>query len=244
MGAGSVTLSFFARADEEEATGYQNVVLDDAAAGASAELGFDSFDKIPRRRRPLFVVAGSLSLLVMGVLAWRAGHGIGRGSSIADAARAMVGGQPAHAVALVPAMPVPAMPVPVMPVPATPVAVTPVAALPVAAPPVVMAEPAAAIPAASPAGAVPTERAPRRPIKIEEPSGSRSAPLRGYVWSPETKRLVPVEDATAAPAPDVDPTPEPSGAVPARAFGIAPAQTTPPAFESRRAPTEGFPIVE
>jgi hypothetical protein len=249
MGAGAVTQSFFAKGEEQEATGYKDVMLDDAASGASADLGFDSFDKIPRRRRPLIMVAGFLSLLVMGFLAWKAVRGPGQGSSVAVAARAMVGDEPAP-----PPAPAPSQ-LTVMPSPA-------------------VVPPAAASPEAPPASVVPAEVAPTRPTKIAEPAaetenhaarsarkadseptaandrpsersvtGSRPAPLRGYVWSPEANGLVPAGAVTADPAQDPAPTPTPSVA-PARDFGIAPSPTTPAPVESRRAPTESAPIVE
>lgn len=253
MGAGAVTQSFFAKGEEQEATGYQDVMLDDAASGASSDLGFDSFDKIPRRRRPLIMVAGFLSLLVMGFLAWKAVRGPGRGSSIAVAARAMVGDETAP-----PPAPAPSK-LTVMPSPA-------------------VVAPAAASPEAPPASVVPTEVAPSRPPKIAEPAaetenhaarsarkadseptadidrpseraitgsrtGSRPAPLRGYVWSPEANGLVPTGAAAADPAQAPASTPTPSVA-PAGKFGIAPSRTTPAPVESRRAPTESAPIVE
>jgi hypothetical protein len=57
-GLSSVTERFFSRGDEQEASQYKDVVL-------------DSLDKIPRRRRTVFAMAGLLSLLAIGAVTWR-----------------------------------------------------------------------------------------------------------------------------------------------------------------------------
>ena len=46
----SLSQRFFSKGDEQEANGYEGVILDDAPP--SPELEFDSFDRIPRRKRP------------------------------------------------------------------------------------------------------------------------------------------------------------------------------------------------
>jgi len=73
-GLSSLTQSFFLRGDEQEASGYKDFAPE-LAGPASADLQFDSFDKIPRRRRPVFAMAGLMSLLAIGAVSWRIARG-------------------------------------------------------------------------------------------------------------------------------------------------------------------------
>jgi hypothetical protein len=67
----SMTQSFFARGEEQEATGYENLAPDDPLL-VPREVEFDSFDKIPRRRGSLFAIAVSaLVLAAIGFVTWR-----------------------------------------------------------------------------------------------------------------------------------------------------------------------------
>lgn len=81
---------FFLEGDEQEASGYQNVTWDDDLA-ASRDLEFDSFDRIPRKRRSLVVLAAVSVTFVIGVAAWTSAgqqHTPGR-STIQDTASAI-----------------------------------------------------------------------------------------------------------------------------------------------------------
>ena len=83
---------FFLEGDEQEASGYQNVIWDDDLV-ASRDLEFDSFDKIPRKRRSLVVLAAVSVTFVIGVAAWTRGgvpqqHAPGR-STIQETASAI-----------------------------------------------------------------------------------------------------------------------------------------------------------
>jgi len=79
MRLGSLSQRFFTRGDDEEASGYKDAVVENAAP-TSADLHFDSFDKIPRRRRPIFAMAGLMSLLAIGAVTWRIQRGHPRSS--------------------------------------------------------------------------------------------------------------------------------------------------------------------
>jgi hypothetical protein len=96
MRVATLSQRFFSKGEEQEANGYKGVILDDDAP-PSPELEFDSFDRIPRRRRPLLAITALLvSLPVIGFVTWRSTGGFGRsGASVNDSARAMVAGQPA-----------------------------------------------------------------------------------------------------------------------------------------------------
>jgi hypothetical protein len=214
---GSVTQNFFARGEEQEATGYENLAVDDPILAPPA-LEFDSFDKIPRRRGSWFAVAVStLVVAAIGFVTWRSFHFLSRpGSSVAAASRAMVQSPP-------PAAPAPvAQSMTVAPEPTTqsaPVAQpAPVAqsaptteAAPVAPPapvtrpapvveppPVTKPEPVVEpLPNPKPAPATkhaPVAHDPGKSDTDDEPVQMRKhPPLHGYVWSPDKHTLVPAE---------------------------------------------------
>jgi len=94
MKLASLSQRFFSKGEEQEANGYEGVILDDELTPPDAE--FDSFDRIPRRRRPLLAITALLvSLPVIGYVTWRSTGGFGlTGSSVSHAAQAMVNGQP------------------------------------------------------------------------------------------------------------------------------------------------------
>jgi hypothetical protein len=69
-----LTRNFFLRGDEQEASGYKDLTPE-IAGPASSDLQFDSFDKIPRRRRPVLAMAGLMSLLAIGAVSWRIQRG-------------------------------------------------------------------------------------------------------------------------------------------------------------------------
>jgi hypothetical protein len=93
---GSLTQSFFARGEEQEANEYENLPIDDPTL-APPPLEFDSFDKIPRRRGSWFAIAVStLVLAAVGIVTWRSFRYLSRPStSVAAASRAMVQAPPA-----------------------------------------------------------------------------------------------------------------------------------------------------
>jgi hypothetical protein len=88
---GSLTQSFFARGEEQEATEYENLPIDDPTL-TPPPLEFDSFDKIPRRRGSWFAIAVSMLVLVaLGFVTWRSFRYLSKpGTSVAAASRAMV----------------------------------------------------------------------------------------------------------------------------------------------------------
>jgi hypothetical protein len=61
-----VDTALFLKGQEQEANGYDNVVLSDNAV-TSPEAKFESFDKIPARR-PLLTVTALLAVAVFGVV--------------------------------------------------------------------------------------------------------------------------------------------------------------------------------
>lgn len=65
---GPMTLAFFRRGEDLEATQFKNLPHDDPAL-VPPKLGFRSFDRVPRNRAPLmiaFVVAASACVAVLG----------------------------------------------------------------------------------------------------------------------------------------------------------------------------------
>jgi hypothetical protein len=104
MRLASLSQRFFSKGEEQEANGYQNVVLEPDDALSAPDLEFDSFDKIPRRRRPLLTITALLvSLPAVGYVAWKSTRGLGAGgSSVTESAQAMVGGEPAAAAPSLP----------------------------------------------------------------------------------------------------------------------------------------------
>ena len=110
----SMTQTFFARGEEQEANGYENLAPDDPLLVPPA-LEFDSFDKIPRRRGSWFAIAVStLVVLALGFVTWRSFYFLSRpASSVAAASRAMVQAPVSQAPAPMSIAPAP-RPAPVM----------------------------------------------------------------------------------------------------------------------------------
>ena len=199
----SMTQSFFARGEEQEANGYENLAPDDPLL-VPRELEFDSFDKIPRRRGSWFATAvAGLVVVAIGLVTWRSFYFLSRpGSSVAAAARAMVQAPPAsQAPAPMSIAPAPQPPVSEPPPAAEPAPVTepPAVTQPQAEPP----PPAQPAPVAQPA---PSHRHLAPQATADEPvHARRHAPLHGYVWSPEKHTLVPAEPAVEDQPPREDP---------------------------------------
>ena len=93
----SLTQNFFLKGEEQEANGYENVVLEEPVS--APDLKFDSFDKIPRRRRPLIALAVFFSFFALGAVAWKTGRAFSKQGSVKLAAQAMVTAQPAQPTA-------------------------------------------------------------------------------------------------------------------------------------------------
>ncbi len=249
MKAGPLTQSFFARGEEQEASGYQNLAMDDPVLDPAA-LEFDSFDKIPRKRGSWFALGiSTVVLLAVGVVTWRSFHLISRpGSSVAAASRAMVQSPPAG-----PAAPVPApLPVPTLSVES---ASPPAAAAPPISPPETppSAENSPSAPAAPAARRAPSAPPATHVAPVIVPLPPRHArarekhqPLRGYVWSPEKHTIVPTEPAKGDSVPDETSRAQTLEGTPAEEPQPARERTTPAPFDPRPAPapSEEAPVVE
>jgi hypothetical protein len=243
---GSLTQRFFLAGEEQEATQYEHVLLEDDEADAeakSSEIDFDSFDEVPRTRRPLLAVAGFLALIAVGVGVWKAGPRISKQTWWAEQWAKMR--TPAGAPPSVAAVPVAAKPSP-------PVAQAETRAAPAPASHVVVASAITLNPDDTtpdlpdpPVAAAPPAKARVPAPKTSSAGIDRPAPLRGYVWSPAQGALVPADRAAADAEPAVENRPEPSAA-PAGEPGTPPAATNPPAFQPGRPspPAEKAPILE
>ena len=238
---GTMTQQFFAVGEEQEATNYENARLTpDDEPMVSPDLRFDSFDRVPRRRRPMLVVM-TLVAGAVGFAAWRThGHVLETGRSVSAFAAAMLGGArstatppapaPAEQPAAVTATASPSSPGPTeqaaapqgvesSPAPAEqPAAPQAMAAPPAPEPAEQIAAPAAALAFAPPSVSprTPTTAAAagaaghpiRRDASARSRSSSRAAhgravldrppPVRGYVWSPTARALVPTGQALAS----------------------------------------------
>jgi hypothetical protein len=67
---GAMTLAFFRRGEDLEATGFENVPHDDPAL-VPPKLGFRNFDRIPRHYTPLLLVFFLAVTVGLSVYAWR-----------------------------------------------------------------------------------------------------------------------------------------------------------------------------
>jgi hypothetical protein len=245
-----LTQRFFLTGEEQEASGYAGVVLDDVPVPPDAE--FDSFDKIPRKRRSLFAVVAVASMIALGALTWKPFRALWRGNTWVNAAsRAMVRPDPAPAARMTP--------------PAAPFT-TGVAGGAAKAPPENTGEATSTEPAAE------LDDPPLAPAEenqavqaTDEPDGGGKAPevpdpglkesikrhrsqaLRGYVWSPAAKALVPAHRAAEEPGPTLDHRPpEPNGAREEEPK-VAPENTSPPPFKPKPTPKpapNGAPILD
>lgn len=235
---GPVTKRFFAEGDEQEATEYEHVDLSGGALDAP-KIEFDSFDKVPRKRRPLVAVVSILSLLIVGGVAWKGGRRLPRVRSWVAAA--------IHAPAVADTQNAQAATRPIAP----PLESPPASAAPVESPTRRPSEnengeatgETADLPAPPTHAAVEA----RDEIAANDPPPARSSarsshrsrpkPLRGYVWSPTAQALVPADDSPdeSRPGANVTSTPEPSA---------APAQTNPPPIDQSPRPTDPAPIVQ
>jgi hypothetical protein len=262
---GPVTQNFFAKGEEQEATEYENVVLDPAV---EPDLEFDSFDAVPHKRRPLFIVAGVLTLAAIAGVAWKTVPSLHmRGAAVQTAAQAAVTAQPlgveAEAASKAPA---PAAPARVV-VPPTPAAAATAPVPPTTAPAQAKSVVTSESTETSPVTATDQESAPRaRPtaqakdnptkedsVATDAPANApaattrrgHSSALRGYVWSAEKQALVPADEPAVAPEHSIatpEPTPAPAERRVLDSADSPRSATQPPATEPAR--TEAAPIIE
>ena len=213
----SMTQSFFARGEEQEATGYENLAPDDPLL-VPREVEFDSFDEIPRRRGSLFAIAVSvLVLIAIGFVTWRSFYYLSKpGSSVAAASRAMVQTPPASPA-----------PAPMSIAPASQPAQTMSEA-----PPATEQAPAATNPAPEPA---------TQPTRVAQPAGvaqpapvSQPAPVAQPAPAAQPSPAAQAAPAAQpAPAAEAAPAAQPSPAAqPAPAAQAAPAPQPSPAAPS------------
>jgi len=255
-----LTQRFFLTGEEQEASGYEGVVLDDVPVSPNAE--FDSFDKIPRKRRSLFAVVAVASTVALGALTWKPFRALWRGNTwVKAASRAMVRADPMPTATTTP----PAAPV--MPA---------VAGGAAKAPPgnggeATSIEPAAELGDPPAAGTPQAAEAGREPLApavenqairaTDEPDGGskaaevpdpglsesikrhRSQALHGYVWSPAAKALVPAHRAADEPGQMLDQRLPDSNGAPEEEPKVAPENTRPPPFKPKPAPN-GAPILD
>lgn len=245
---GSLTQSFFARGEEQEANEYENLPIDDPTL-VPPPLEFDSFDKIPRRRGSWFAITVSMLVLAaVGFVTWRAFHPLSKpGTSVAAASRAMVQATPAAPVAQ--SAPIPPMPQSTPAAPAAPTTpIAPVATPTRAATPAPIVVPVVSKPAPK-AKHAPVAHEPAKSETDDEPAQVRKhPPLHGYVWSPEKHTLVPAEPVIEE-LPSEAPRAQSLEGTPAQEPQPAPEPTTPAPFQpppavSPSPATNQAPIIE
>ncbi len=247
----SLTQSFFARGEEQEATGYENLAPDDPILTPPVQ-EFESFDKIPHRRGAWLGVA-VLTLLLggIGVLTWPGFHLLSDpGSSVETASRAMVQATPPAQSMPAPATSSPAaQPAPLSVAPATePEPVTQPAPVKEPAPiprPAPVTEPR---PVTQGAPVHHESAQPDRDLADEPVHARRHAPLRGYVWSPEKHTIVPAEPTVEDSLPREAPRPQSLDGTPAEEPQPPREPTKPAPFQpppsSSPAPSGSAPIID
>ena len=67
----SRTMAFFRKGEELEATEYENLPYNDPML-VPPELGFRSFDRVPRNHTPLVLAVILIAMTALGVFGWRA----------------------------------------------------------------------------------------------------------------------------------------------------------------------------
>lgn len=222
---------FFAEGEEQEATRYENAQLPpDDAQLTDPEAEFESFDKVPKQRGLIVTVAALGVCLAVGTTMWATGSGAFRtGASLrTSASRATtmtMGGNPATATSVLAmsnpaptALPdrAPSGPL-VVPMPPNSPTTPPTIAAPGPGGPRATAVVAATevsmrgtTPMMESDGPARGESARTLTVSLPGPARAerqaplgRSPPLRGYVWSPAAKALVPAE-ASSLPTTDPD----------------------------------------
>lgn len=171
--ADSLTQQFFVEGERLEARQWENSSLVDDDVSVSPSQSFASFDRVARRRAPLFAAVLTVAA-GLAVAAWATGWGVladKQETPTAPAAVAAVAPPAAVAAPVVAAVPAPA----VAAVPA-PVVAAIVAPIPVTASAKILPPPPQPM-SRGRSAATHTQR--------------RVAPLRGYVWSPDQRRLTP-----------------------------------------------------
>ena len=77
---GSMTLAFFRRGEELEATGFETVPHDDPSL-VPPKLGFRSFDRVPRNRVPMLIALLLLATTAVLVFGWLSARDIPHGTA-------------------------------------------------------------------------------------------------------------------------------------------------------------------
>lgn len=93
MRLGSMTLAFFRKGDELEATSFDALPHDDPTL-VPPKLGFRGFDKVPRNRAPLLIALLLVAAAALGVLGWLSARDVPPGSArVANTVRAKASGE-------------------------------------------------------------------------------------------------------------------------------------------------------
>jgi len=74
------TQAFFRKGDELEATGFENLPHDDPTL-VPRELGFRSFDRVPRHRAPLLIVLLLVATAAVGAFGWLSARDVPHGTA-------------------------------------------------------------------------------------------------------------------------------------------------------------------
>ena len=208
--ADSLTQQFFVEGERQEASQWENSPLVDDDVPDSPSQSFASFDRVARRRAPLFAAALTVAA-GLAVAAWATGWGLPADKQATPTATAVPAVAPPAAVAP-PTVATPKVAVPVVVAVPTPVVAAVPAPVVAAVPAPVVAAIVAPIPVAVSAKILPPPPQPMsRGRSAATHTQRRVAPLRGYVWSPDQRRLTP---ARFAPPPSESPLPPPLTASP------------------------------
>jgi hypothetical protein len=77
---GTMTVAFFRRGEELEATGFENLPHDDPTL-VPPKLGFRSFDKVPRHRAPILIALFLVATAAVLVFGWLAARDVPHGTA-------------------------------------------------------------------------------------------------------------------------------------------------------------------
>ncbi len=182
----TLTQQFFDEGERQEAANYKNVPLDSRTVSNSS-LDFESFDRVPRRRKPL-VFAVLVTIAGAGVLAWTAGlrppeawrhSALWRELHLPDMPSAATTELTKTSRELERVPPAAMPPAPPSPVAVEPVAVQPVVVEPVAVEPVAATVPAGIAPVSAASAAPAPTPASAEPMLPSPTQAAVSPPDRG-----------------------------------------------------------------
>ncbi|MBC8133655.1 MAG: hypothetical protein H7X95_11795 [Deltaproteobacteria bacterium] len=276
MRVGATTQRFFDEGEEHEATDWKNALLPpDDVPDSDPEAQFESFDKIPKRRNPILTVVAIGAFLLIGSAAWAMAFRLMPMDHPVRASvdRWMAGVKTSIAARLPPASPVqvPVSNSTLLAEPTGPLVVPITPAIPTAAPTTQASARLSATrdtPTADvvnvPVADVPVTKVPVAEVRPAServpgetshavaardlPRPGRSPALRGFVWSPSAKALVPIEPSLpSVPTTAPDPANEAPTERPAP-LGNSEASVAPPAFDPGPSPAAapaplGAPII-